>query len=102
MVINLSNITFENDFYFLSLNDGKTIVFNIVNEDFLDKNGNSVKIDRINIEVDSEDGEYLGNTSSIIGLDNEYYSLKTDYKEYEGAVLTKDNMEYVRLEVADE
>ena len=102
MTVDLSTVVFENSFYSVSMNNGYTINMNRVNEDFLDSQGNSVVIKRINIEILDEEGLYLRTSTSIIGLEDECYSLVTDHKEYEGDVLDEDNMKYVLLEVKDE
>ena len=51
MTVDLSTVVFENSFYSVSMNNGYTINMNRVNEDFLDSQGNSVGIKRINIEI---------------------------------------------------
>lgn len=100
MTYKLETLTFTNDFAFIELNSGIVIVFNIVDEQ-LDSVTGEVNINRINMAVIDENGEQTS-TGCIIGLPSKYYSINTDYKEYEGLPLTKDNLKYCTLEVADE
>lgn len=100
MTYNLSSVTFTNDFAFIELNSGDTIVLNIIDEQIMSGN-DEISINQINMAVITNDGEQL-NTNCIIGMPDSHYSLKTDYKEYLGQVLNKDNIKYCTLEVKDD
>lgn len=101
MTINLSSVTFTNDMYTLSLEDGGYLILNRVDEDFI-VNKVETKIKRINIErvIINDDNTYTTKVcTSIIGMSDDIITLDTPYKEYLGKVLTEDNMEYCSLEV---
>lgn len=102
MRINLSDITFDNDFYTITLNNGNLLVLNSVYEQVADSNGNVTEINKVNIEVRDYEGNYICLAPTVIGMTNDYFTLGTDYTEYEGAVLNVANMYYVYLEVEDE
>lgn len=97
MIYNLESISFENDFSFIDLDNGDTIALNLVDEDFFSE-GEEIAVNTINISVVVRDVGQLTGTN-IIGMGNDYYELKTDYTEYLGKVLTKDNLPYCVLEV---
>lgn len=100
MTYNLNSLVFENDFGFIDLADGKVIVLNSVNEDILAENGEAV-ISAINIVVVDKDGTQVTGTN-VIGMSDEYYAIKTEYDEYLGLVLNKENISYCTLEVKDD
>lgn len=100
MTYNLNSLVFENDFGFIDLADGKVIVLNSVNEDILAENGEAV-ISAINIVVVDKDGTQATGTN-VIGMNDEYYAIKTEYDEYLGLVLNKENISYCTLEVKDD
>lgn len=100
MTYNLDSLTFTNDFCFIELNNGSTIILNMIDEQ-IGVNGTESDINQISMAVIDTDGEQT-RTGSVIGLSNEYYALKTEYKDYEGKVLTKDNIKYCTLEVFDD
>lgn len=100
MTYNLSEAVFDNDFYFLDIADGSTIVFNLVDEQFL-SGTEELTINAINIAVITADGSYIDGVN-VIGESNDYYSLNTAYTEYLGLPLDKDNIQYCTLEVSDD
>lgn len=100
MTYNLNSLVFENDFGFIDLADGKVIVLNSVNEDILAENGEAV-ISAINIVVVDKDGAQVTGIN-VIGMSDEYYTIKTEYDEYLGLVLNKENISYCTLEVKDD
>lgn len=100
MTYNLSEFTFSNDFFFIDCNDGSTIVFNLINEQ-LEASDKEVNLNVINIVVVDNDG-IQKNETNIIGFPTSKFTLLTDYKEYEGLPLTKDNIMYCTLEVVDD
>ena len=108
MTYKLSDITFDNDFYFIERTDGNTIALNVLDEEMLVKYEQDLEIvteeldlNTVNLSVIKADGSQEI-TSNIIGLETPYYTIKTDYKEYIGTQLTKGNLAYCTLEVADE
>lgn len=96
MTIDLSKVTFTNDFFSTMLPDGDLLVLNKVDEDFLSGTAECI-IKAINIEIQSEDEAI--SCPCVIGLGNDLMQINTDYKEYEGKVLTPDNMMYCTIEV---
>lgn len=101
MTVDLSSITFENDFATISLADGSYIVLNSLSESFNSTDG-SVEIKRINIEkvtYDEDDNEIKTSCTSVIGLSDDNVSIKTDFTQLEGNILNEDNMIYCTLEV---
>ena len=97
MTIDLAKIVFDNDIFVASLPDGSTIILNKVDEDFSSSYGETV-VKAINIEKQ----DIYGNSTVcpfVIGLGNDMIQIKTDYKEYEGDVLTPENMMYCTIEV---
>lgn len=96
MTIDLSKIEFNNDFFSVTLPDGSLLVLNKVDEDFTADEEECV-VKAINIEIQKEE-EYI-TCPCIIGLGNDILQINTDYKEYEGEVLTPDNMGYCTIEV---
>jgi hypothetical protein len=94
--VDLSEIEFENDFCSIDMPDGNTLVINKISEDFLNSDNAEIVLDRYNIEVIDEDGTaYL--CSSVIGQENDYFTLTTDYTEFLGNILTSDNIQYCRI-----
>lgn len=98
MTINLSEITFDNDFFETVMPNGKFIILNRINESIATSTRGDVAVKTINIAVASEEGEY-DNCTSIIGMSCDYYELTSDHKEYEGSPLDEDNMAYCTVEV---
>jgi hypothetical protein len=96
MIINLDSIEFENDFFSITLPDGSLLVLNKVDENFTADEEDCV-VKAINIEIQKEE-EYI-TCPCVIGLGNDILQINTDYKEYEGEVLTPDNMGYCTIEV---
>ena len=97
MTYNLNKDMFINDFYFLELESGNTIAFNIIDEQ-LKVDEYETDINEVNIAVVLNNEEQI-HTTSVIGIETPYYTLTTKYKEYLGKTLTKDNMQYVQVEV---
>lgn len=99
MIIDLAEAEFVNDIFSTMLPDGGTIVLNKVDESFA-VIGETAEcpIKAVNIEIITADAEVVS-CPCVIGLGNDLMIIKTDYKEYEGAVLTPDNMAYCTIEV---
>ena len=98
MTINLSEVNFDNDFFELTIPNGYTLRINSVDESIKVTDDYSEDIDSLNIEViDEELKAHL--CSSVIGMSNDYFAITTDYKEYEGDILTRKNMQYCTIEV---
>lgn len=96
MVIDLSKVVFINDFFSTMLPDGSLLVLNKIDEDFLSETDECI-VKAINIEIQNE--EEAISCPCVIGLGNDLMQINTDYKEYEGKVLTNDNMMYCTIEV---
>lgn len=96
MIINLDSVEFDNDFFSTTLPDGSLLVLNKVDEDFLADEAECV-VKAINIEIQREE-EYI-TCPCVIGIGNELMKINTEHKEYEGEVLTPDNMVYCTIEV---
>lgn len=101
MLIDLGEVVFENDFFNIDLPDGSVLTLNRIDE-AIATDDSTVKIDRVNLQITSfdEDGneEYIRCPCSI-GLGNDILIIKTDYTEYEGKVLTSENMRFCTIEV---
>lgn len=99
MVIDLAKVEFTNDLFLASLPNGKTLVLNAVNESLLPVGAiEETEIKAINIELRDIEGGVI-TCPVAIGLGNEYMQINTEYKEYEGDVLTPDNMMYCTIEI---
>ena len=96
MTVTLANVEFINDYFSMTLPDGSLLALNKVDEDFL-SDSNECIVKAINIEVQKE-GEFIS-CPCVIGLGNEIMQINTEHKEYEGEVLTPDNMGYCTIEV---
>lgn len=98
MLIDLSKISFVNDFYSTLIPSGGTLLMNKIDEAFIDANDNEVVIKNINIEIISVEGE-VTKCPCVIGLGNDLMQINSEYKEYEGKVLTSENISVCTLEV---
>ena len=99
MVIDLSKVEFVNDMFSAMLPDGGYIVLNKIDESLLEENSiEPCEIKAINIELLDYDQNVIA-CPRVIGLGNDKMSIKTDYTEYEGEVLTPDNMAYCTIEI---
>lgn len=99
MIIELAKVTFVNDFFSTMLPDGKYLVLNKVDES-LKYNDSTPEciIKSVNIEIIDTDGNSIS-CPCVIGIGNELIQINTEYKQYEGEVLTPDNMEFCTIEV---
>ena len=100
MTIELSKVTFVNDFANIDCENGSTLVLNKLDE-AIKVNGDELVVRNINIAIVDIDGNYF-DCNMAIGLSNDLMRLYTDYKEQEGEVLTLDNMGLCYIEVFDE
>ena len=100
MTYNLSDLSFVNDFAYLEISDGSTVVFNLVDEQIA-VGAEELNINAVNVAVLDTDGNYIDGVN-VIGEGNEFYSLATEHKEYLGKPLDKDNIQYCTLEVSDD
>lgn len=101
MIIDLSEVAFENDFFNVDLPDGSVLTLNKIDEDMATEDM-STRLDRINLQLTSfsEDGEEsYTDCPCAIGLGNDILIIKTDYTEYEGKVLTSENMRFCTIEI---
>ena len=97
MIVDLSKVEFINDFFTASLPDGSLLVLNKVDEDFLAGNDECI-VKALNIEIqDTEDN--VISCPNVIGLGNDLMQIVTEYTEYEGEVLTPENMGYCTIEI---
>lgn len=104
MTVDLSGATFEYDFFSIPLPSGDTLIFNLLNEDLksdtmLGENS-TTKINRINIVVAKEDSNE--NALPVIGIENEQFKIYSEYEEYQGKTLDKDNIAYCVLEIFED
>ena len=104
--IDFSLVTFNNDFFEYSLEDGGILRMDRLDEDFKsDETGTELVLDTFNIEIvtlDEDENETVTPLSAIIGLEYNGYKIQTDYPEYEGKVLTSENFAYCYMEVGSE
>lgn len=98
MILDLSKITFINDFASFDMPSGDTLLLNKINESILYDTDKLANIDVINLQVVSEDNSYTY-CPSVIGMKNDILSINTEYTYYEGKVLTSENMKYCTLEI---
>ena len=96
MIIDLSKVNFTIDYFSTILPDGSFLVLNKVDEDFLSDNVECV-VKSINIEIQTD--EEIISCPCVIGIGNELMQISTEHKDYEGKVLTPDNMVYCTIEV---
>jgi hypothetical protein len=96
MIIELDKVTFVNDFFSTMLPDGKYLVLNKIDESIKVENEES-EIKCINISIQDDEEEIA--CPCVIGIDNDLLIIKTEYKEYEGKVLTHENMGFCTIEV---
>jgi hypothetical protein len=99
MLIEMSKVTFTNDFFSTPLPNGSTLVLNKIDESLL-HNEDSAEIKAINIEIWDIDENIIA-CPCVIGLGNSLMQISTEHKEYEGKVLSSDNMKYCTIEVYD-
>ena len=101
MTIELKDIQFDNDFYFINFPDDSILYLNNIDECFTNTDGEEQVVNRINLELhkfdDTEQTLYIDNVSNAIGIDNGTFMLNTDYDEYKGKVLTQDNIKYCKV-----
>lgn len=99
MTIDLSKITFENDFFSTMLPDGKYLILNKIDESMKYQDVEVVcNIKVINIEIRDTDDNATP-CPCVIGIGNDIMQINTDHTEYEGEVLTPDNMVFCTIEV---
>lgn len=98
MTIELDSITFTNDFFSVALPDGSTVIINKVDEDFITENDDECTVQAITIEVQDLDGNIIS-CPCVIGMSNDIMEIATKHTEYEGEVLTPDNMGYCTIEI---
>lgn len=97
MTIDLAKVEFDNDFFSTILPDGSILTLNKIDESLAVGSG-VLDIKAINIEIQKENEEVVY-PPSVIGLGDDTLVIKTDYEEYEGKVLTAENMAFCTIEV---
>lgn len=101
MTIDLSEVTFENDFFSSTMPDGSTLVLNRIDESMKSDDG-SMSLNAITILViDAETGDNIL-CSPVIGLGSDRLVLSTEHEEYLGKVLNEDNMQYCTIDIPEE
>ena len=98
MVLDLSKVTFDYDFFTSTMPDGNQLVLNKINEDFI-SSSKETEINGINIIVELLSTNESVLCSSVIGTSNDYIAVISDYEELQGKTLTTDNMKYCTLEM---
>lgn len=99
MIIHLDKIQFINDFFSVMLSDGSYLVINKVDESMrVQETDSDVEIKNLTIFVVDAEGNST-QCPCVIGLGNDLMLIATEYTEYEGKVLTPDNMAYCTIEV---
>lgn len=101
MIIDLSEIEFVNDMFNTIIPSGDELILNKIDESLrIDSEGEvlTAVIKNINVEILKQDNTYVS-CPCIIGISNDYLSIDTKYKEYEGESLTSDNMKYCTITV---
>lgn len=97
MIIELSDDIFINDFFSTMLPDGKLLIVNKVDEDFISGNKEGI-VKAVSIEIQDVDDNII-DCPCVIGLGNDLMQINTKYKDYEGKVLSPDNMAYCTIEI---
>ena len=97
MTINLARVDFDNDIFTTVLPNGSYLIINKVDEDFVVDGGECV-IKAVNLEIIDSDNNSVS-CPCIIGMGNDLMKISTEYTEYEGGVLTPDNMVYCTIEI---
>ena len=100
MLVELSKVTFTNDFAYIDCPDGSTLILNKLDEAIFDGEKESI-IKNINIALVDIDENYY-NCNMAVGLSNDFIHLYSEHKEIEGQVLTLDNINLCFIEVFDE
>lgn len=100
MTIDLSKISFEKDFFAVSLPDNSILILNCIDESIGMVKGD-VDIKRINVQLSFPQEKRYKKLSGIIGINEGSYSIRTLYKEYEGKVLDEDNLKYCTIEISE-
>lgn len=98
MELFLESATFENDFFYIEMPEGDTLVLNKVDESLGIEGYSDVNINAINIEVVPVEGDRI-KCPCVIGLGNNILEIVTDHKELEGKLLTSDNMKYCKINI---
>lgn len=100
MVVNLSELEFENDFFAVDTPDNGILIFNKV-EESISSGSSEMSIDTINIETAHRDDDgyvVFESCPTVIGLSGKRTVINTEHTEYLGTVLTSKNMIYCTLE----
>lgn len=114
MTINLSELNFTNDFTSVPMPKGNTLVMNKVNESLkiteaklednkevtITENLMSTAIDTYNIVVVTDEGTYL--CPAVIGIKNDFFVITSDYEEYNGCLLTSENIQFCKMEIFED
>jgi hypothetical protein len=101
MIIELAKVIFTNDLFSTMLPDGGYLVLNKIDESLLaEEDTEACDIKAINVEMLDVEGNTV-DCPCVIGLSNDKMEIRTEHKEYEGEVLTPDNMEYCTIEIYD-
>lgn len=99
MELLLANVDFTNDIFSVAIPGDNILILNKIDESLkIESEEREVDIKRVNIEVYTREGKAIS-CPCVIGMSNVYIKINTAYKEYEGDVLTSDNMKYCTITV---
>lgn len=103
MIIDLSQIVFDNDMWEIDLANNNTLILNKIDESLVNSTEDATtEIKQINIAVKDFSTSEQTIISSVIGLETSSSVIHCDYEEYQGKLLTDENRKYCTLEVFDE
>lgn len=99
MTIDLSQITFDYDFFSAPMPDGSMLILNRIDEDMDDGTG-TASVKAINVVIAELGG---GSTlcSSVIGMGNSRLMITSAHEELLGKTLTEENMASCFIEMED-
>lgn len=101
MTINLGAVTFDNDYFATDLPSGVTLIMYSCDESIKDSNTQEdVEIKEILLVIEDAEGNQTL-CSSVIGMSNDFFSLKSDFSEMQDKKLNVDNKEFCYIEVAE-
>ena len=100
MIIDLSEVNFNNDIAYISCGNGSILVLNKLEEAIAYEDSVS-EVRNVNIAILDLNDVYH-DCNMAIGLSNDLLRLYSEYVELEGDVLTLDNIDKCKIEVFDE
>ena len=101
MTINLESVNFDNDYFATDLPSGVKLIMYSCDESIKDTGtGEDIPMKEILLVIEDVDGNQTL-CSSVIGIANEYFSLKSNFEEYQDKKLNIDNKNFCYIEVAE-